>query len=73
MCHISYTEGYNEIQNLRRDCFTGDDNDIQIWLLKPAADVIASLLTPMINVCIERNCFPKSWKIGEVTPIPKTD
>lgn len=42
--HVSYTEAYNEIENLQKDYSTGDEN-IPVWLLKQVTDVIVSPLT----------------------------
>ena len=42
--NVSYTEAYNEIENLQKDYSTGDEN-IPVWLLKQVTDVIVSPLT----------------------------
>ena len=70
--NFSYTNVYNKIQNLRRDCSSGDDN-IPIWLLMPVAVVILSSQVHVINVCIEKSCLPRSWKIGQFSPSHNID
>lgn len=42
--NVSYTEAYNEIENLQKDYSTGDEN-IPVWLLKQVTDVIVSPFT----------------------------
>ena len=42
--NVSYTEAYNEFENLQKDYSTGDEN-IPVWLLKQVTDVIVSPLT----------------------------
>lgn len=42
--NVSYTEAYNEIENLQKDYSTGDEN-IPVWLLKQVTNVIVSPLT----------------------------
>ena len=42
--NVSYTEAYNEIENLQKDYSTGDEN-IPVWLLKQVTDVIVSPIT----------------------------
>ena len=36
-----------------------------------AAPAIADSLCKLINFCIEKQTFPKKWKVGKVTPIYK--
>ena len=40
-------------------------------LIREAAAVIARPMTSIINYCIERCCYPASWKMGMVTPLYK--
>ena len=61
-----------EIKNLRTDCSAGYDN-LPVSLIKPIADHLASPLTHIINTGIAENTFHQQWKIGKVTPIPKTE
>lgn len=69
---VKYSEVVDVLRLLRNDCSTGDD-EIPIWLIKPVVEHLASPLTHIINCCIEKQHFPKQWKIGRVVPIPKVD
>ena len=40
-------------------------------ILKDRFEVCIVELTHIFNMCIESGSFPKSWGVGEITPIPK--
>ena len=69
---VSYLGVLRETKCLRSDCLCGPDN-IPCKIVKLIADEIASHLTHIINLCIARDYFPKSWKIARISPIPKVD
>ena len=60
------------IKNLRSDCSTGGDQ-IPTRFIKMVAECLAVPLTSIINNCIAKDYFPKQWKIGRVSPVPKID
>ena len=53
------------------DCSAGFDN-IPVSFIKPVIDVITSPLAHIINACIDKDVFPPLWKIGKISPIPKS-
>ena len=69
---VTYDQVVKEIKNLRSDCSAGYDN-LPVSLIKPIADHLASPLTHIINTGIAQTTFHQQWKIGKVTPIPKTE
>ena len=69
---VTYNQVLKEIKSLRSDCSAGYDN-LPASLIKPIADHLASPLTHIINSGIIENTFQEQWKIGKVTPIPKTE
>ena len=69
---VTYDQVLKEIKCLRSDCSAGYDN-LPVSLIKPIADHLASPLTHIINSGIAENTFHQQWKIGKVTPIPKTE
>ena len=69
---VTYNQVLKEIKSLRSDCSAGYDN-LPVSLVKPIADHLASPLTHIINTGIAENTFHQQWKIGKVTPIPKTE
>ena len=69
---VSYLDVLREIKSLRSDCSCGLDN-ISCKIVKLIADEIASPLTHIINSCIARDYFPKSWKMARISPIQKVD
>ena len=69
---VSYLDVLREIKCLRSDCSCGPDN-IPCKIVEFIADEITSTLTHIINSCIARDYFPKSWKMARISPIPKID
>ena len=69
---VSHLDVLREIKSLRSDCSCGPDN-IPCKTVKLIADEIGSPLTHIINSCIARDYFPKSWKMARISPIPKVD
>ena len=69
---VTYHEVLQVLRALRLDCSTGPDL-IPARFIKMAASVIASPLTNIINNSISKSMFPRIWKVGRVSPIPKVD
>ena len=69
---VTFHEVLEELNSLRLDCSSGYDN-IPVRLIKPIAQFIASPLTYIINMGIEEKIFHDDWKIGKITPIPKSE
>ena len=40
--------------------------------VKMARVALAPILTKLYNKCLQQECFPDEFKVGEVIPIPKT-
>ena len=68
----NYNEVYKIITNLKNDCSSGHDN-ILVRYLKPVAEYIISPMVHIINTSVDKEIFPKQWKISRVRSIPKTD
>jgi hypothetical protein len=49
------------------------NDEITPYVLKIAARVILPHITDIINTSISGKCFPSSWKMAIVKPLPKTD
>ena len=60
------------LKSLRTDTSTGPDN-IPVKFAKMVHEIIASALSSIINNCIRKSYFPKAWKMGRISPIPKVD
>ena len=69
---VTYHEVLQVLRALRLDCSTGPAL-IPARFIKMAASVIASPLTNIINNSISKSMFPRIWKVGRVSPIPKVD
>ena len=69
---VTHEEVLKELKSLRNDCSSGYDN-LPASLIKPIADHLASPLTHIINSGIKENIFHQQWKIGKITPIPKSE
>lgn len=70
LCPVTYHEVFQALKTLHADCSTGPDL-IPARFLKLAAKAIASPLTNIINNLISKSVFPRIWKVGRVSPIPK--
>ena len=70
--HTNYNEVRKIILGIKNDCSTGDDG-IPIRYIKPVVDDITSPVVNIIINCIDKNDFPRAWKIARVCPIPKID
>lgn len=51
---------------------TGSDH-INLYMLKICGIEIVKFITHIINSCLLMSYFPKSWKVANVVPYPKTD
>jgi len=69
---VSYREVVKVLKSLRTDTSTGPDN-IPVKFAKMVHEIIASALSSIINNCIRKSYFPKAWKMGRISPIPKVD
>lgn len=69
---VTFEEVLNGLKSLRSDCSSGYDA-IPVQLIKRVANLLASPLTHLINSGIENQMFHKAWKIGKISPIPKSD
>ena len=49
---------------------TGPD-EIPAFLLKDCAPILAPPLTILLNLCLEKQIFPKLWKRSKVCPVFK--
>ena len=59
-----------KLRHLSTTKANGPDN-LPNWLLKTYADIIAPVVTDILN-CSFRACkVPKAWKMADVPPIPK--
>ena len=67
---ITFNEVEKQIKLLRNDCSTGFDT-IPVQYVKIVSEFLCSPLTSIINNCINKNVFPKLWKIARISPIPK--
>ena len=70
--HTNDIEVRKIILEIKNDCSTGDDG-IPIRYIKPVVDDITSPVVNIIINCIDKNDFPRAWKIARVCPIPKID
>ena len=70
--HVTRDQVLKELKSIRNDCSSGYDN-LPISLIKPIACHLGSPLTHIINSGIQENLFHQQWKIGKITPIPKTE
>ena len=71
MKNVTYKSVENELKSMRMDCSAGYDH-FSMSYIKPVIDELVSPLTHIINESIEYNTFPQQWKIGKISPIPKT-
>ena len=46
---------------------------IPTYICKGCKEYLVSPLTYLFNLCIQKNTFPKIWKITKITPVPKGD
>ena len=58
------------IESIPSSKTTGAD-ELSVRLLKIAAPSIASSLTKLINLCIDKHTFPSLWKQARVVPLHK--
>lgn len=70
LMQVSHNQVIKEIKELRSDSSTGADQ-IPVRFIKSVDNDPASLLTRIINACIETSTFPSLWKIARISPIPK--
>lgn len=71
MLQETYTEEVLKIiKNIGNDCSTRFKN-IQISLIKPAAECIASPLAHIINTQLSKQTFVKKWKRARISSILK--
>ena len=68
--HTTYTEVKNIISELRNNCSSGCDNTL-VKFFKPIAEETASPIVHIINLSIDKEVFPDSWKVARVWPVPK--
>lgn len=59
-------------KSLRLDSSTCSDK-IAAKFIKNVAEFISSLITYIINCCIDSSNFPEQWNISRIWPIPKTN
>ena len=49
-----------------------DSDGMEAWLFKRQGLTLASPLCQILNQCSLEGCFPTSWKIAAIKPLPKT-
>ena len=67
---ISETCVFRKIASLNPAKASGPDN-IPAWLLKENADLVAPVVTDILNCSYKGAKLPHSWKHADITPIPK--
>ena len=60
------------IDNMKTDVAVGND-DISAKIIKDGKEIIAPVLTKIINLSYDKNVFPKSMKIAKIKAIHKKD
>ena len=69
--YLSVYEVYNSLLKLKQSKSRGMDG-IDGKILKIAAPIISDSLTYIYNKCLEKNIFPKAFKIAKVVPLHKS-
>ena len=72
LMQVTSNQVINENKELRSDCSAGADH-VPLKFIKLVANDLVSLLTRIINTCIDTLPFPSLWKIARISPIPKVD
>lgn len=62
---------YQAIQSIKSNAVGSDE--IPIKFIKLLLPVILPILTHVLNFSLTSSCFPASWKIAHILPIPKTN
>jgi len=68
---IHVVEVFNYVIKLKANKATGSD-DLPNSLLKLVAPFISDPLTHIFNCSLNQQTFPKLWKVGDITPLPKS-
>ena len=61
---------YRKLASLNPNKASGPDK-IPAWLLKENADILAPVVTDILNCSFSEARLPQSWKHADITPIPK--
>ena len=61
---------YRKLAFLNPTKASGPDN-IPAWLLKENADILAPVVTDIVNCSFSETRLPQSWKHADITPIAK--
>ena len=61
---------YRKLASLNPTKASGPDK-IPAWLLKENADILAPVVTDILNCSFSEARLPQSWKHADITPIPK--
>ena len=67
---ISETCVFRKLASLNPAKASGPDN-MPAWLLKENADLLAPVITDILNCSYKEATLPHSWKHADITPIPK--
>ena len=58
------------LANLNSNKASGPD-DIPAWILKENADILASIVSEILNLSYKEARLPSIWKHADIIPIPK--
>lgn len=61
---------FKKLASLSPHKASGPDN-VPAWLLKENADILAPVVTDILNSSYSEGRLPSSWKHADITPIPK--
>lgn len=68
---VSESAVFKKLCHLNPSKSSGPD-DLPSWLLRENADVLTSPITSVLNASYNEQLLPNSWKMANVSPIPKT-
>lgn len=62
--------GFLQLSHLKSSKAPGPDG-LPTWIFKENADVLAKPVSDIFNASFRERCLPVSWKMADVTPLPK--
>ena len=72
ICVIEVTTTPHALRKVRQNKATGHDN-VQAWILKNHANILAGPLTTIFNSSLQESIIPETWKSANVIPVPKVN
>lgn len=68
--YVTEDRVFTKLASLNPHKASGPDN-VPAWLLKENADILTPVVTDILNSSYSEARLPSSWKLADITPIPK--